>query len=266
MSIKSTFKKVMDGDHSSEYGVFVVSVISVTLALTMFLVASTVNEVREYWFIGKSPEYINVLPVTGKGEVVAATNIATFSFSIVEKGKTIAEAQNTANSRNNEIIAYLKSNGVDEKDIKTTGYNAYPDYTYNPTTGKQTLNGFEVSINVTVKARNADAGNLLSAVGDMGVSNISGLTFTVDDKDSLKREARSLAIADARAQAEKLANELGLKLGKVTGYYEMEDYGPYPMYEGMGGDMMKSASVAPNIESGENTIVSRVSVTFEIID
>ncbi len=265
MAIKSSFKKVMSGDHSSDYGVFVVSGVSVALALVMFLIANTVNEVKEYWFIGKTPAYTNSISVNGKGEIYAVSNIASFNFSIIEKGDTLPQAQESANSINNTIVTYLKENGIDAKDIKTTSYNAYPDYEYNPTTGSQTLKGHEVNINVSVKVRNADAAEgLLSAVGDMGVSNISGLTFTIDDDEALKREARDLAIEDAMTEATKLASKLGVKLGRVSGYYEMSNDPYYPTYDGYYGGDMKSESMSIDLERGEQKITSQVSVTFEI--
>jgi uncharacterized protein YggE len=268
MALRQTFKKAFEGEKSSVYGLFVVAGISVALALVLFLLASTVAAVKSYAHIGKSPVYPSSLPVTGKGEILIMPDIASFNFSIIESGANVGEAQKKATAKNNDIIEYLKEKGLEPRDIKTTGYNAYPKYEYVAASGEQNLIGYEVNQTVTVKVRDADmAGDLLSEVGNRGVSNVSGLTFTVDDEDTLKRQARDQAIEDAKEQAVKLSEQLGVRLGKIIGYYELENPGyPYPMHEDA--SMMKSSvapqALPPQIERGEQTIRAQVSVTFEI--
>jgi hypothetical protein len=134
-----------------------------------------------------------------------------------------------------------------------------------PSEPKQT--GFEVYQMVTVKVRKTEtAGTVLSGVGEKNATDVSGLGFTIDDEEKYKSEARELAIADAKEQAEALAKQLGIKLGDMTGYYEDMPYSPMPYY-GMGGDMAMSAKAemapSPEVPMGENTITSRVNLTYE---
>jgi uncharacterized protein YggE len=132
--------------------------------------------------------------------------------------------------------------------------------------GKSVLTGYEVSQNIDVKVRDTSkAGEILSGIGSIGISNVSGLKFTVDDDEALKNEARAKAIEDAKLKAELVAKNLGVKLVKVISYYEENDQPVYDGY-GRGGDMVeaKAVSVAPEIPTGENKIISKVSVTFEI--
>lgn len=242
------------------------------IVLAIYLVVLTIASIAGLGEIGKAPEYPPSIPVTGKGEVMAVPNIASFTYSVVESGSNVGEAQDKATVKNNSILEYLKGMGIEEKDIKTTAYSAYPKYEYNPTTGRQTLTGYEVNMSVEVKVRNAEnAGDTLSEVGSRGVSYVSGLNFTIDDEDELKRQARELAIEDAKEQARVLARQLGIKLGDIVSYYEMEDpYYPYPMYDGFGGAersaVMSQAAVPPKIETGETKITSRVTISFEIRD
>ncbi len=242
-------------------------VISISIVLGLFLFTSAINNLKEFGYIGQSPSFQNVLPVTGKADVFVVPDVSMITFTIKESEITALEAKNKANQKNNEVIAFLKQQGILEKDIKTIGYSSGPDYEYNPTTGKQILKGYVVDINLQVKIRDPKIeGTVLSAVGDLGVSNISNLSFIVDDEAGLKRQARDMAIEDAKVEARKLADKLGLRLGRVVGYYESEN--PiYPMYEMGGADMMmKSAapSVRPQIQSGEQKITSTVTVNFEI--
>ncbi len=217
------------------------------------------------------PTTINVV---GTGEVAAKPDVAMFTFAVKGAGKNAAEAQTKSAEPLNNITAYLKEQGVEEKDIKTTSYNLSPKYTYPmvpcmgmycpPSEPKQ--DGFEVYQSVEVKVRKTDmAGTLLSGVGERGATDISSLSFVIDDTEALRDQAREAAIKDARAEAEVLAQALGVKLVEMTGYYE-ESANPYNYY-GMGGDMAMSAkaeSMSPDMPAGENTITSRVNLTYTI--
>lgn len=213
--------------------------------------------------------------VSGNGEVTAVPDVATFSFSVKADGATAAEVQGKSAEAMNAVIEYLKTEGVEEKDIKTTGYNLMPKYTYEQRPcamgawcppGEQKQDGFEIYQTVTVKVRDtAKAGTLLSGVGERGATDMSSLGFTIDDESELKTEARKLAIEDAKKQAEAIAEQLGVSLDDMTGFYEEAAYNP--MY-GMGGDMMMSAKAenapTPDVPVGENTITSRVSLTYTV--
>jgi len=215
--------------------------------------------------------------VAGKGEVMAVPDIAAFSFSVRAEGKDAAEAQGKSADAMNSILAYLKEQGIEDKDVKTAGYNLFPKYTYNQKPcalgmycppSDPVISGFEVSQTVMVKVRETDkAGVLLGNVGTKGATDISGLSFTIDDENALKAQARKAAIEDAQAQAKVLAKQLGVRLGEMMTYYEDVPFTPYHG-AGLGGDMAMSAKaeMAPNpgIPTGENTITSNVTLTYKI--
>jgi uncharacterized protein YggE len=126
--------------------------------------------------------------------------------------------------------------------------------------------GFEVTQSVMVKIRDTEnAGSIISGVGDLGATNISSLAFTIDDTDVLKAEARTQAIADAQAKAEKLAQDLGVEIVQLASYYEDNNRTqPYAMRamamdEGMGGEF-----AGPELPMGENSIVVRVNVSYQV--
>jgi len=214
--------------------------------------------------------------VRGEGEVMAKPDIGTFSFSVMAEGVDAASAQTESATKINDILGYLEESGVEDKDIKTSSYYLNPKYRYETQVcaansycppGNPVIDGYEVSQTITVKVRDLDeSGNLISGVGDRGATNISGLSFTIDDEEVLKAEARATAIADAKEKAEKLAEDLGVSIVRIMGYYEDEYYAPYGA--GYGGDMMMERSVAksvsPEMPTGENMITSTVNVTFEI--
>lgn len=221
----------------------------------------------------------NTISVSGKGEIFAKPDIASFSFSVEAEALDAAAAQEKSAESMNAIVSHLKENGIEDKDIKTSGYSLNPKYRWEQgictqfgcPNGKQILEGYTVSQSVTVKVRDtAKAGDLISNVGEKGATNISGLSFTIDDDEKLKRDARELAIKDARENAKKLADDLGVRLGRMMNYWEDQTGGyPMPMYDtmsSMGGEGMarEAKMMAPSIPSGENTITSMVTIVYEI--
>ncbi len=254
-------------------GVFIVVVL-----LGVFLAIKSLTLLKESSYIGRGVYPANVITVTGSGEVFAVPDIASFSFSVTESGKTAAEAQDKASKKSNAILDAVKGMGIADKDIQTASYNSYPKYEYSNSVcangycppGRQTLVGYEVSQTINIKVRNTDtAGDVLTKVGSLGASNITGLNFVVDDMDSAKAEAREKAVADAKAKAKVLAKTLGVRLERIVSFYESGEQPP--IIYGMGGISMDSKvmnqampAVAPELPTGENKIVSNVSITYEV--
>jgi len=252
------------------------SVITAVILLSVFLGVKTLNSLKESSYIGRGTYAANVITVSGTGEVLAVPDIGSFSFSVVEDGKTVSEAQGKATKKVNTIIDALKAQGIAEKDIKTDSYNSYPryDYTSQPMCAngycpptKQVLSGYEVSQTVSVKIRKtADAGAVLTKVGDLGASNLSGLNFVVDDMTSVQAEARDKAIADAKEKAKVLAKSLGVSLNKIVNFSEG---GVSPIYyamdsKAMSGSVSVQSAMPPQLPTGENKVTSNVSITYEI--
>ncbi len=169
----------------------------------------------------------------------------------------------------------MKEQGIEDKDIKTENYNLSPKYKYiqKPCVfgsmcppGEQTPDGFEVSQTISVKVRKIDtAGAMLTKIGSLGATDISGLNFTIDDEDALIAEARDKAIADAKAKAEKLADSLGVRLVRIMSFNE--NGGGYPVYSISPMADMRAGSkevAAPNVPAGENKTTSNVTITYEI--
>lgn len=245
--------------------------------LALFLLIQSVKALKEYRYVGSGVTATNTISVSGMGEVFAVPDQATFTVTVREDAATVAVAQDEATKKTNDIIAYLKGAGVEEKNIKTINYNVNPKYEYTQEActnfscppSNQKLVGFEVWQMLEVKVEDPQkAGELLTGVGSKGATEVSSLSFTIEDEDALKAEARQQAIDEADEKAEALANQLGVELVRVVGFSE-DSYGYPPMpYYARGGvamDMaMESKAVAPELPTGENKITSNVNITYEI--
>ncbi|MCX6703250.1 MAG: SIMPL domain-containing protein [Candidatus Zambryskibacteria bacterium] len=243
--------------------------------LSVFVGMKTLNALKEYSYIGKNIPAMNVVSVTGKGEVYAKPDIASFTYTVLEEGKAAGEAQDKATKKSNLVIDALKKADIEEKDIKTVSYNINPKYEY---TGgvctqyscppsKSVISGYEVSQSIEVKVRNIEkAGDMLALVGGLNVSNVSGLNFVVDDMEGLKAEIRKQAIIDAKEKAKVLSKELGVKFDGIVSFYESSDeIYPMPMMANAAyGMAMDSMKVAPSLPAGENKLTTQVTITYAV--
>lgn len=250
------------------------AVFVVVVLLAIFLGLKSVGEIRT---LGAGADNKNTITVQGYGESTGVPDIATFSYSVVSLKPTVEAAQDEATTKANAVATYLKEAGVEDRDVQTSNYQIYPQYDWvqdacingRCPAGRQVLRGYEARQSVTVKVRDlAKAGELLAGVGSRGATEVSGLMFTFDDPHRGQDEAREMAIADAKAQAEKLAGQLGVRVVRLVSFSESSGGMPpmpYAAY-GRGGaeSLAQDASNKVVIAPGENKVTSTVSVTYEI--
>lgn len=206
-----------------------------------------------------------------EGKVVAIPDIAQFSFSIITQGGIDLKNTQTENTNNaNVTIAFVKSKGIDAKDITTQGYNVEPRYQYFDCSGRQSsvcppyeIVGYTITQTVLLKVRDfSTIGDLLSGVIENGANTVSQLSFTVEDPLLLENQAREKAITKAKEKAKSIAKAGGFRLGKLRSISEGSYY-PVPMFstmEAKGG----ATPASPTIEPGSYDITINVSLTYEI--
>lgn len=244
----------------------------VAVILSLFLLVLTIKELKSYSYVGQGVQAVNTINVSGTGEAFAVPNIATFTFTVMDEASVVKTAQDSVTKTTNEILAYLKKQGIDDKDIRTTSYDIYPRYEYYGQTnvypypqGKQTLAGYDVSETIEVKVRKiADSGTLITGIGESGATNISGLSFSVENQDKVTAEARTKAINDAKSKAEELAKELGVKLVRIVNFSENGNYPMMYATKSMSAGMGGAAPDVASVPAGQNKFDSNVSVTYEI--
>ncbi|MEI6660153.1 MAG: SIMPL domain-containing protein [bacterium] len=253
---------------------FIKASTALAAVLSLFVLVLFINEVKAGRYIGRGSTPLNSISVSGKGEVTAVSDIATITVNVTKDATTTKEAQSLLNASLTKVLKYLKDQKIDDKDIKSEYGGVYPKYstdqivcfTYPCPQPSQKVTGYTASQSVTIKVREVDSANTVrTGLADLGITDISGPTFSIDNEDSLKEQARAIAIKDARAKAEVLAKELGVDLGEISSFSDNSG-GGYPL---MYADsvMNKSSGVsapAPDLPKGENKITSNVTISFEI--
>ena len=233
------------------------------LALTFWIGAKGRNAWREYKFIGVPIER-NTITVTGEGKVVAVPDIATVDLGASVERTTVAAAQQENTRIMNALVEGVKGFGVRSEDIQTTSYQIYPQYDYSD--GQTRLRGYQVSQNVRVKVRALDRlSDILGLAGSLGANQVGGITFTVDEPEAIKAQAREEALEQAKAKAKALAKIADVTLRRVVSFSENASVPPiYQPYFDKAAELGRGGASAPTVEAGSTEFVLNVSVTYEI--
>ena len=209
--------------------------------------------------------------VSTEGEAVGIPDVALFSAGVVtEGGQDIAALQAENTRRTNDIIAFAKENGVEEKDIQTTNYSISPRYEvcYNRVCPPPRIIGYTINSVIEIKVRDfAKVGDILSGVVDKGANTVSGLSFEIDNQDAVLKIARDEAIAEAKVKAQEIAASAGFRIGRLLSIQESHmtpfQFRAEPMRE-----MMTDAVAVPRpavtIEPGSQELSVSITLTYEI--
>jgi len=199
--------------------------------------------------------------VTGEGRIAAEPDMAVINLGVMREAATAGEAMSAASEAAAAVLAAVAEAGIEPRDVQTSSLNLQPRWDHSDQNGAR-LTGYIANNDLMIRVRDLDAlGALLDTLVTTGANTINGLSFSVAEPRPLEDEARTAAVADARAKAERLAAAGGVTLGEVTTISEATMPPmpfPYPQAE-----MRMAASDVP-IARGEIETVVTVTVVFSI--
>ncbi len=204
--------------------------------------------------------------VTGSGSVVGEPDIATLNLGVSVEKKTVAEAREAAAVAMTAVIDALKASGIAENDIQTERFSIYPQYDY--TENGRVLRGYSVNNTVSAKVRELETlsgviDDAAEAGGDIVVVN--SIQFMIEDTTPLQTQARGLAVKDAEAKAQTLADASGVTLGKpITITETSHAAGPPIAFAKEAAFAEDSARSSTPIEAGELTVTVNITIVYEI--
>ncbi|MBR0496292.1 MAG: SIMPL domain-containing protein [Treponema sp.] len=200
--------------------------------------------------------------VSGTGSVTVEADTATIILSVITTGKDVAETSAENAKKMTAVQDAVKAKGIQKECISTQNYSVYQESHYDNKSGKQVYDDYRVTNQVKILVKKINmAGEIIDLALKSGANQLSSLTYGVTDTEIAKKQARSLAIAQAQESANLLAGASGAKLGKVLSISEHADYA-YPRAR-----LMKTSAVAANdmaIEEAAPTPISGGSSTITI--
>jgi uncharacterized protein YggE len=217
--------------------------------------------------------------VTGTGEVSVIPDVAILRVGVEAQEATVMEAMASASEAMGQVGLAITNSGIESKDIQTQYFNIRQRTRWDDITDEEIVTGYRVTNKMTVKIRSLPlesytldykASKIIESVVEAGgdLIRIDDLSFSVEDPTIYYDEAREKATADAKAKAEKLAEQTGVRLGEPTCISESA-YMP-TIYGGLVYGMAEAPIpapapvVEPPLSPGEVQVTLTVQIAYSI--
>ncbi|KQT49289.1 hypothetical protein ASG52_10040 [Methylobacterium sp. Leaf456] len=155
--------------------------------------------------------------VIGRASAERAPDFASVEVGVESRGATPAAALDAASRAAKGVMATARDMGVPDADIGTTSLTLQArTRTINQPDGsvREVADGYTAGNLVRVRlAEMGKLGELLRRALDSGANRIDGIAFGLRDPAAAEADVQSAAMKDARAQAERLAEAAGVRLG-----------------------------------------------------
>jgi uncharacterized protein YggE len=171
---------------------------------------------------------MGLLKVQGKGHVATEPDMVTLSFDVEVDVYDYGECLSTLNARAEDLRQSMSAAGLERAQLKTSAFNVRVNTQYKD--GQHFFAGYSASHRMHIELPMDK--ELLNQVLRQIASGHSGaevsLSFSVRDKDALRRKVLTQAVQTAKENAETLASAAGVKLGKLVqvdyGWAEVQIY------------------------------------------
>lgn len=202
------------------------------------------------------------LDVVATGEVERVPDIARISTGVVTQAQTATAAIQQNAAQMERVRSALRRAGIADRDIQTSSLNLSPEYRYQENQPPQ-LVGYRASNEVSVRFRDIEnTGKILDALVSQGANQINGPSWSIENEEEAMDEARTEALAKARARADLYARALGKRVTRIVAVSETGTVRPpMPLPYAM---EARAADASTKIDPGEQTVGATLSVTFEL--
>ncbi len=203
--------------------------------------------------------------VSGSGIASNTPDVVDVQLGVESVTDEAAQAISESTTKMQAVLAAVKALGIEDKDIQTVNYSMWVEQIYNPETGIPTGQvRYHVTNQINVRLHDLTlTGKLLENALAAGANNVGSITFGVSDPTELQKQARAVAVQNARTKAEELAAGLGVRVGKVRSVSEYVS-SPIPV-AAYAKDMGMGGGGEVPIASGSYNVTVEVQVIFDII-
>jgi uncharacterized protein len=241
----------------------------------MLLVAAGVLVLAGIGLVGARPANADTgqdynpprIVVRGQATVFAPPDIATLSLGASVRRDSSDAAYSQANTLVGQLTAFLREQGIAERDIQTRQFTLNPEYGRAQGDAPPPIVGWRAVNTVSIKVRDFAR---LSAIIDGAArilgndAQISGISFSIENTDVLASRARTDAIRSARVRAEEMAIAAGVRLGRVLSISETSAPPPTPFRAAAPAPAALAAAPVAEVSTGEQGITVTVEMVFEI--
>lgn len=199
--------------------------------------------------------------VSGTGRVTVQPDVADLRLGVTVTKPTVEAARAEAAETMGAILAAIDGTGISRSDLRSAMLSVQPRYDYRDDRAP-VLTGYEIANLVEVSVRDLTVlGRVIDATLGAGATSMDALTFRLADPAPAERQARLLAMAEARSRADVLAEAAGVTIVGVSDIVEGVPMGP-PMPFAKAERMALAADVATPVEAGTLEVSVSVTVTY----
>jgi hypothetical protein len=209
--------------------------------------------------------HATTLQISAYGEVKAAPDQAVITLGVQTTDPTAAQAMADNASHMSAVIASLRRQGLEGKDVQTSGVDLSAQYDYQPNKPRRLI-GYQASNQVTVTVEDlARLGPALDAATAAGANEVQGVNFRLKDPGATENQARLEAVKALEAKAQLYAGATGYHVARLVRLSEGGAAGPRPMANMVNEVVVTAARRQQTpIEPGELTIHVDVSGVYEL--
>lgn len=211
-----------------------------------------------------------LISVSGTAEVKVTPDEIDLKAGVETRNDKLDAAKLENDERVGKALAFLKKNGVEDKNIQTDFISVEPNYDGKTSWTKPVSYVVRKSIEVKLTKVVGFEG-ILTGLLSNGITHVHGIEFRTSELRKHRDTARAMAIRAAREKADALASELGVKKGKVYSITANEwgggssSFGSY--WGGMRGGMYQNAiqNAGGAAETGDGTLsIGQISVSATV--
>jgi uncharacterized protein YggE len=166
--------------------------------------------------------------VMGTAVVKSAPDEAVISLGVHTEAEGAKAAMEQNAERMEAVVRALVNAGVAAEDISTSNISLWPQYDSNGVN----VTGYVAENSLSVTVRDIDeVGDVIDAGIAAGANLAGGVMFQLSDDNQGVEQALRMAVDDAKAKAEALADQAGASLGRVVRIDETMSGAPPIYYE-----------------------------------
>lgn len=206
----------------------------------------------------------HTISVSGFGSVETPPDRATLTLSIVSRQQTVQAAQSRAAEVTAKVLSVTEELDIPDNRVDTMSAIVRPNYRWIPERQEQELIGYIAERQMRIEVHDLQqVGEVIERAAEAGVNQVSPPQLSSSKHRDAYRDALERAARDARMNAERIAQSLGLTLGGAIRVSAGTPYQPPIPVARM--QAMAAEMAAPETYSaGDMTVSATVDVVFEI--
>ena len=214
--------------------------------------------------VGSQDRNFRTINVNGTGVVFGSPDIATADVSVVTRNEDVKPASDENTRTMAAVIAALKGLGVDDKDFRTSNFSINIEQPVQPDGTLSDTREYVITNTVTVTFRDlSKVGEGLQAAISAGANQVANISFSLEDTSELASQARQMAMDDAHARAQQLAQAASVEIDRPYNINESYTFAPQARSFSLSGAGADAAQAVP-VQSGQIMVEVDVNVTYLI--